>query len=39
MCKMFGCLPSQLLDEDASILKLLAIVERGNPNVEEGQLR
>lgn len=29
MCKTFGCLPSQLLDEDAEILQLLSIVERG----------
>lgn len=32
MCERFGCLPSQLMQEDTQLLKLLAIEEYG----EEG---
>jgi len=29
LCRKFGCLPSQLLAEDARLLQLLRIVELG----------
>jgi hypothetical protein len=32
MCKMFGCTPSQLEKEDASILQLFAIIGMGTPD-------
>jgi hypothetical protein len=31
LCERFGCLPSQLRAEDASLLRLLAIVQLGTP--------
>ena len=31
LCQRYGCLPSQLLDEDVQILKMLAIVAEGRP--------
>ena len=31
LCERFHCLPSQLLDEDATLLQMLAISARGNP--------
>lgn len=31
MCQRFGCLPSQLLAEDAELLRLLALEELGTP--------
>lgn len=31
-CKHFGCLPSQLLEEDAELLKLLTLYDRGGFN-------
>lgn len=33
MCERFGCLPSQLMAEDAELIKLIKIVEMGT--VEE----
>lgn len=33
MCERFGCLPSQLMDEDAELIKLIKIAEMGT--VEE----
>jgi hypothetical protein len=29
MCQRFHCLPSQLLDEDAELLRMLKLVELG----------
>jgi hypothetical protein len=29
MCQRFGCLPSQLMEEDAELIKLLKISELG----------
>jgi hypothetical protein len=29
LCERFGCLPSQLLAEDASLLRLLTVVAMG----------
>jgi hypothetical protein len=31
LCERFGCLPSQLLEEDASLLRLLKIESLGTP--------
>lgn len=31
-CKMFGCLPSQLMQEDARLMKYLALYELGGFN-------
>lgn len=36
LCQRFGCLPSQLLAEDAEILKLLLIEQLGTPPDLEG---
>lgn len=33
---MFSCRPSQLYEEDAEILRIMAIYSRGNPQREEG---
>lgn len=33
MCERFGCLPSQLMDEDAELIRLIRITELGK--VEE----
>jgi hypothetical protein len=30
-CQRYSCLPSQLLEEDATILRMLAIVHEGKP--------
>ena len=30
-CQRYSCLPSQLLEEDATILRMLAIVQEGQP--------
>jgi len=32
LCQRFGCLPSQLLAEDARVLQLLRIIELGGGN-------
>jgi len=29
LCQRYGCLPSQLMEEDARIIKMLAIVTEG----------
>jgi hypothetical protein len=31
-CKFFGCLPSQLENEDSSLLRMLALYDRGGFN-------
>lgn len=31
-CERFGCLPSQLMAEDATLLRLMAIVDAGTPD-------
>ncbi len=31
LCERFGCLPSALLAEDVSLLRLIRIVEAGTP--------
>ena len=31
VCQRYSCLPSQLLEEDATILRMLAIVQEGQP--------
>lgn len=31
MCERFSCLPSQLLEEDAELLRLVSIVALGTP--------
>lgn len=36
LCDRFKCLPSQLLKEDASILRLLAIHDMGTPDDKKG---
>jgi len=35
-CERFGCLPSQLLEEDAELLRLLNIEALGAPPEPEG---
>lgn len=35
MCQMFGCLPSQLMNEDASIFRLVQLYDLARP-AEEG---
>jgi len=35
LCRMFGCLPSQLMREDAELLRLLEIEARGGGPVGE----
>jgi pyruvate/2-oxoglutarate dehydrogenase complex dihydrolipoamide dehydrogenase (E3) component len=35
LCEKFGCLPSQLLREDAGILRMLKIQHLGNPEQDE----
>jgi hypothetical protein len=35
LCERFHCLPSQLYQEDASILRLLAIHQKGHPERED----
>jgi hypothetical protein len=37
LCRQFHCLPSQLMQEDASLLQLLMIHQRGNPNLSGGE--
>jgi pyruvate/2-oxoglutarate dehydrogenase complex dihydrolipoamide dehydrogenase (E3) component len=29
LCQRYGCLPSQLMEEDARIIKMLAIITEG----------
>jgi hypothetical protein len=36
LCERFHALPSQVLAEDAGLLRLLMIAELGNPPQEEG---
>lgn len=31
LCERFGCLPSQLMREDAGLLRLISIVNLGTP--------
>ena len=31
LCQRYGCLPSQLLAEDATIMRMLAVVQLGHP--------
>jgi hypothetical protein len=35
LCERFGCLPSQLYQEDAELLRLLNIYTRGNPKRDD----
>lgn len=35
LCREFRCLPSQLLREDAEILRYLKIMELGSPEQDE----
>ena len=37
ICQRYGCLPSQLMDEPATVLRTLAIVQEGNPAEENGE--
>lgn len=37
LCQTFGCLPSQLLAEDATLLRLIAIKQLGTPEHDEGE--
>jgi len=34
LCERFSCLPSQLMDEDSELLRLLSIVEMAGPPAE-----
>lgn len=36
LCDRFKCLPSQILKEDASILRLLRIYDLGTPDDKKG---
>ena len=31
LCQRYGCLPSQLLDEDVELLRMLAVIAESNP--------
>ena len=31
LCQRYNCLPSQLMAEDATIMRMLAIVQEGKP--------
>jgi len=35
LCRQFHCLPSAVLAEDASLLRLLLIEDMGTPNTKE----
>jgi hypothetical protein len=35
MCRTFHCLPSQVLAENALLLRYLAILKEGTPSAEE----
>ena len=37
LCQRFGCLPSQLMQEDAQILRMIAIVQEGKPEEADGE--
>ena len=37
LCQRYGCLPSQLMQEDAEILRLVAIVQEGKPEEANGE--
>ena len=34
LCQRYGCLPSQLLQEDVTLLRMLAVVTEGQPEQE-----
>jgi hypothetical protein len=36
LCQRYSCLPSQLMEEDATILRMLAIVQEGQPEEKNG---
>jgi hypothetical protein len=38
LCERFGCLPSQLYEEDADLLRLLAMEELGGGNEPGGEV-
>lgn len=38
LCERFGCLPSQLLAEDAELLRLVQIEQRGRPPEQDPQV-
>lgn len=38
LCERFGCLPSQLLAEDAELLRLVQIEQRGRPPEPDQQM-
>jgi hypothetical protein len=36
MCERFSCLPSQLMDEDAELIRMVSMVDRFRPQQEGG---
>jgi hypothetical protein len=38
LCERFGCLPSQLYEEDAELLRLLAMEELGGGDESGGEV-
>ena len=36
LCERFGCLPPQVLELDASVLRMIDVYERGKPPEPEG---
>jgi len=36
LCQRYSCLPSQLMEEEATILQMLAIVQAGEPDEGNG---
>jgi len=36
LCQRYSCLPSQLMEEEAAILSMLAIVQAGQPDESNG---
>jgi hypothetical protein len=36
LCQRYSCLPSALMAEDATLLRMIAIVQEGKPEEENG---
>jgi len=36
LCQRYSCLPSQLMEEDATILQLVAIIQEAQPDEKNG---
>ena len=36
LCQRYSCLPSQLMEEDATILRMVAIIQEAQPDEKNG---